>query len=123
MSRRGPIITLASVVVLAVIFLFFGLASPVLAKYTPEIVKLAASSIDIHVPTPTIKDAVAQLIKNLSQVGVLTAILLAMGAALTFGVSLYATARAGAVGGGRHGSGGVRAGVTAAHRSRAPPLG
>ena len=41
--------------------------------------KLAAGSIDIHVPTPTIKDAVAQLIKNLSQVGVLTAILLAMG--------------------------------------------
>lgn len=63
----------------AVIFLLFGLASPVLAKYTPDIVKLAASSIDIHVPTPTIKDAVAQLIKNLSQVGVLTAILLAMG--------------------------------------------
>ena len=65
--------------VLAVIFLLFGLASPVLAKYTPDIVKLAASSIDIHVPTPTIKDAVAQLIKNLSQVGVLTAIVLAMG--------------------------------------------
>jgi ABC-2 type transport system permease protein len=65
--------------VVAVIFLFFGLASPVLARYTPDIVKLAASSIDIHVPTPTIKDAVAQLIKNLSQVGVLTAILLAMG--------------------------------------------
>ena len=65
--------------VVAVIFLFFGLASPVLAKYTPDIVKLAASSIDIHVPTPTVKDAVAQLIKNLSQVGVLTAILLAMG--------------------------------------------
>ena len=48
--------------VVAVIFLLFGLASPVLAKYTPDIVKLAASSIDIHVPTPTIKDAVAQLI-------------------------------------------------------------
>src|ERR1700694_4513655 len=65
--------------VVAAIFLLFGLASPVLAKYTPDIVKLAASSIDIHVPTPTIKDAVAQLIKNLNQVGVLTAILLAMG--------------------------------------------
>ena len=30
--------------VVAVIFLLFGLASPVLAKYTPDIVKLAASS-------------------------------------------------------------------------------
>jgi ABC-2 type transport system permease protein len=65
--------------VVAVIFLLFGLASPVLAKYTPDIVKLAASSIDIKVPTPTIKDAVDQLIKNLNQVGVLIAILLAMG--------------------------------------------
>jgi len=65
--------------VLAAIFVLFGFASPVLAKYTPDIVKLAAGSIDIHVPTPTIKDAVAQLIKSLSQVGVLTAILLAMG--------------------------------------------
>ncbi len=70
-TRRLPVV--------AVIFLLFGLASPVLAKYTPDIVKLAASSIVIHVPTPTIKDAVAQLIKNLSEIGVLTAILLAMG--------------------------------------------
>jgi ABC-2 type transport system permease protein len=70
-TRRLPVV--------ALVFLLFGLASPVLAKYTPDIVKLAASTIDIHVPTPTITDAVAQLIKNLSQVGVLTAILLAMG--------------------------------------------
>jgi ABC-2 type transport system permease protein len=69
--------------VVGVIFLLFGLASPVLAKYTPDIVKLAASSIEIHVPTPTIKDAVTQLIKNLNQVGVLTAILLAMGSVAT----------------------------------------
>src|ERR1700694_3052225 len=48
--------------VVAAIFLLFGLASPVLAKYTPDIVKLAASSIDLHVPTPTIKDAVARLL-------------------------------------------------------------
>ena len=70
-TRRLPVV--------AVIFVLLGLASPVLAKYTPDIVKLAASSIEIHVPTPTIKDAVEQLIKNLGQVGVLTAILLAMG--------------------------------------------
>jgi len=31
--------------VLAVIFLFFGLASPVLAKYTPEIVKLVSEAV------------------------------------------------------------------------------
>jgi ABC-2 type transport system permease protein len=70
-TRRLPVV--------AVIFVLIGLGSPVLAKYTPDIVRLAASSIEIHVPTPTIKDAVDQLIKNLGQVGVLTAILLAMG--------------------------------------------
>jgi ABC-2 type transport system permease protein len=70
-TRRLPVV--------AVIFVLIGLGSPVLAKYTPDIVKLAASSIEIHVPTPTIEDAVDQLIKNLGQVGVLTAILLAMG--------------------------------------------
>jgi ABC-2 type transport system permease protein len=70
-TRRLPVV--------AVIFVLIGLGSPVLAKYTPDIVRLAASSIEIHVQTPTIKDAVDQLIKNLGQVGVLTAILLAMG--------------------------------------------
>ena len=65
--------------VVAVIFLLFGLASPVIARYTPEIVRLAAGPIAIPLPTPTTRDAVAQLIKNLNQVGVLTAVLLAMG--------------------------------------------
>ena len=65
--------------VVAVIFLIFGLTSPILAKYTPDIVKLAASSVAIHVPTPTMKDAVVQLVKNLSQLGALVAILLTMG--------------------------------------------
>ena len=63
----------------AVIFLLLGLGSPVIAKYTPDIVKMAAGSINIPVPTPTSKDAVAQLVKNLNQFGVLTAVLLAMG--------------------------------------------
>jgi len=65
--------------VVAVIFLIFGLTSPILAKYTPDIVKLAASSVAIHMPTPTMKDAVVQLVKNLSQLGALVAILLTMG--------------------------------------------
>jgi ABC-2 type transport system permease protein len=64
--------------VMAVIFLVVGLGSPLLAWYTPEIVK-AASPIGIPVPTPTQHDAIAQLTKNLSQFGVIAAILLAMG--------------------------------------------
>ncbi len=65
--------------IVAVIFLIFGLTSPILAKYLPEIVKLTAGSVAIHVPAPTVKDAVAQLVKNLSQLGALVTILLAMG--------------------------------------------
>src|SRR5260370_42463851 len=65
--------------IVAVICLIFGLTSPILAKYLPEIVKLTAGSVAIHVPAPTVKDAVAQLVKNLSLLGALVTILLAMG--------------------------------------------
>jgi ABC-2 type transport system permease protein len=64
--------------VVATIFLLVGLASPLLAKYTPDLVRLAGS-ITITLPTPTSRDAVAQLVKNLTQFGVIAAILLAMG--------------------------------------------
>jgi ABC-2 type transport system permease protein len=64
--------------VMAVIFLVVGLGSPLLAFYTPEIVR-AASPIGIPVPTPTQRDAIDQLTKNLGQFGVIAAILLAMG--------------------------------------------
>ena len=65
--------------VVAVVFLFFGLASPLIARYTPEIIRLAAGPVGIPLPVPASADAVNQLIKNLNQVGVLTAVLLAMG--------------------------------------------
>jgi ABC-2 type transport system permease protein len=65
--------------VMAVIFLVIGLGSPLLAKYTPEIVKAASGSVHIAIPTPTMADAVAQLTKNLTQFAAIAAILLAMG--------------------------------------------
>jgi ABC-2 type transport system permease protein len=65
--------------VMAVIFLGVGLASPLLARYTPEIIRAAAGPISIPIPTPTQRDAIAQLTKNLSQFGAIAAILLAMG--------------------------------------------
>lgn len=66
--------------VVAVVFTALGIGSPLLARYTPELLKaLAGDQFQIVLPPPTAADAVAQFLKNLGQAGVLTAILLAMG--------------------------------------------
>ncbi len=64
----------------AVVFVLVGLSSPLLARFTPEILKaVAGDQIPIQLPTPTAADAIDQLAKNLNQFGALIAILLAMG--------------------------------------------
>lgn len=66
--------------VVAVVFTALGIGSPLLARYTPELVKaLAGDQFQIVLPPPTAADAVSQFLKNLGQAGVLSAILLAMG--------------------------------------------
>jgi ABC-2 type transport system permease protein len=65
--------------VMAVIFLVIGLGSPLVAEYTPEIVRAAAGPVTIPIPTPTLADAISQLTKNLVQFGAIAAVLLAMG--------------------------------------------
>lgn len=68
--------------VLGVAFLFFGLLSPVTAKLTPELIKLAGASapgLVIQIPPPSVADAVAQYIKNLSQILPLVVLLATMG--------------------------------------------
>jgi ABC-2 type transport system permease protein len=66
--------------VVAVVFTAVGIGSPLLARYTPELVKaLAGDQFQIVLPPPTAADAVSQFLKNVGQAGVLTAILLAMG--------------------------------------------
>jgi ABC-2 type transport system permease protein len=64
------------------LFLFVGLSSPLLARFLPEIIELAAGDLGttIPIPTPTAADAVEQVHKNLGQFGALAAIVLAMGA-------------------------------------------
>jgi ABC-2 type transport system permease protein len=69
----------AKLPVVAVIFLILGLMSPLFAKYLPELIKNFATGIQITVPQPTTKDAIAQFLKNLGQFGPLAGILLAMG--------------------------------------------
>ncbi|MGZ8562297.1 MAG: ABC transporter permease [Candidatus Limnocylindria bacterium] len=68
------------VLVVAIVFTAFGIASPFLARYLPELIKgLAGGQVQIVIPPPTVGDAVDQFQKNLGQAGILTAVLLAMG--------------------------------------------
>jgi ABC-2 type transport system permease protein len=65
---------------IAIVFALIGFGSPVLARFTPELLKaVAGDQLPIQLPTPTAADAVDQLAKNLNQFGALVAILLAMG--------------------------------------------
>lgn len=66
--------------IVAIVFLVFGMASPLLAKYTPDLVAHSGANIQVSMPAPTIADAVDQLIKNVGQFGSFAAILLAMSA-------------------------------------------
>lgn len=56
--------------VLTLIFTFFGIVSPLAARYMPDIVESMTRSqnIKIELPSPTWMDAVGQYIKNISQV-------------------------------------------------------
>ncbi len=70
--------------VVATVFLLVGLSSPLVARFTPEIIKAVASGqFAITLPTPTAADAYDQLAKNLGQFGALIAVLLAMGSVAT----------------------------------------
>jgi ABC-2 type transport system permease protein len=68
--------------VVVVVLLLFGLASPLIARYTSEIVKLVPGGADLAqlIPPPTMADAVDQYLKNSTQFGILLAILITMGA-------------------------------------------
>ena len=64
--------------VLPGILLFFALTGPAMARYAPEIVKLAVGSQmgGFTLPPPTYLDSYAQWVKNLSQLALFTLILI-----------------------------------------------
>ena len=70
-TRRLPVV--------AVLFLVVGIVSPLTARYLPEIIKALGGQVQISIPPPVAADALAQLQKNLGQLGALAAIALAMG--------------------------------------------
>jgi ABC-2 type transport system permease protein len=67
--------------IVCVIFLLFGLMSPLLAKFTPEIIKMVpgGEQLSLIIPPPTVADAVAQYVKNMTQFGMVMAVLMGMG--------------------------------------------
>jgi ABC-2 type transport system permease protein len=68
--------------VVAAILVAFGMASPLLAKFMPELLKAVPGGEQFAglIPPPTIADAVGQYIKNTSQFAVILALLVTMGA-------------------------------------------
>lgn len=70
------------VLVVGAVFVLFGMMSPLLAYFTPQILGSieGAEMFAELIPTPTIADAVGQYVKNLTQFGFLMVILLGMGA-------------------------------------------
>jgi ABC-2 type transport system permease protein len=65
--------------VILIVLLLFGMTSPLLAKLTPEIIKMAGTGISIQIPTPTYLDAYAQFFKNIIQMALIVMILVFSG--------------------------------------------
>jgi ABC-2 type transport system permease protein len=68
--------------VVGIVLIIFGFLSPLAARYTPDLIKQLPNGAAMAqlIPTPTIKDAVGQYLKNVSQFGVVLALLVTMGA-------------------------------------------
>lgn len=68
-------------IVVGALFLFFGFASPLFAKYLPDLLAYLGTSqgLQVTLPPPAARDAVEQFLKNLGNLA-FVAILLAMGA-------------------------------------------
>ncbi len=68
-------------VVLGVVFVVFGILSPAAARYMPDIFAAMdmQQGVVIQLPPPTVADANVQFVKNMSQIGAIVVILIAMG--------------------------------------------
>ena len=69
------------ILILAILFLFVAISSPVLAKLTPLILKsVNVPGLTIQLPDPTFMDSMDQYIKNISQLGIFVLVFLVAGA-------------------------------------------
>ncbi len=69
------------ILVVMAVFGLFGLASPMMAYFMPQMFKIipGAEAFASLIPTPTTGDAMVQYVKNISQFGFIMALLLGMG--------------------------------------------
>jgi len=69
------------ILILCIIFVFVAIASPIIAKITPEILKtISIPGLSINLPDPTYKDSLDQFIKNISQIALLVIVFVIAGA-------------------------------------------
>jgi ABC-2 type transport system permease protein len=70
------------VIIVAIVFLFFGLLNPVMTKYLLDIINALSGtgSLIIEMTEPVSSDAILSYASNIAQFGVLMAVLLTMGA-------------------------------------------
>jgi len=69
------------ILILAIVFLFVAVTSPILAKLTPELLKtLSVPGMSLKLPEPTYNDALDQFIKNVSQIALLVIVFVVAGA-------------------------------------------
>jgi ABC-2 type transport system permease protein len=69
------------ILILSIIFLFVAIASPIIAKITPELLKsVSVPGLTIKLPTPTYLDSLDQFIKNISQIALLVLVFVVAGA-------------------------------------------
>jgi ABC-2 type transport system permease protein len=61
------------------IFLFFGIATPLILKYLPQIIQLSGEQIPVSLPPPTAIQSLAEYAGTIGQLGVLMTVLIAMG--------------------------------------------
>jgi ABC-2 type transport system permease protein len=67
----------------AAVFVFFGILGPITDRYMKDLIDALGArtgGMTIQVPPPSLEGAMGQIIKNLSQFGIICALLLAMGA-------------------------------------------
>ena len=69
------------IVAVAVVFVLFGILGPLTDRYMKELLDAVGSQggMTFQVPPPSLKGDLGQIVKNLSQFGVVCALLLAMG--------------------------------------------
>ena len=70
--------------ILLLVFLYFGMLSPLMAKLMPEILsQMPMDGITITIPDPTAIDSYSQFFKNLTQMGLIVLVLLFSGTLTT----------------------------------------